>query len=176
MKRLTTAIILLAIPALVIAGPKQVIKKRMMTGKQTGMAEKLNLNDEQKEQMHQLRVNKQKAVVPLQADLKLARLELEELIRNNDTSKKIDAAVKKINNLRGNLFEIQVKHRIAVKNVLTREQQEMIKHRKHDMRRGCGKKEPCHGHGMMGEFFRPDWEEGAMENIEVEIIDEDIAH
>jgi len=176
MKRLTTAIILLAIPALVIAGPKQLIKKRVMTGKQMGMAEKLNLNDEQKEQMHQLRVNKQKAVVPLQADLKLARLELEELIRNDDTSKKIDAAVKKINNLKGNLFEIQVKHRIAVKNVLTKEQQEMIKYRKPCMQRGHGKKGWYPGYDMMGELFRPDWEEGAMKNIEVKIIEEDITH
>ncbi|HCL00140.1 MAG TPA: hypothetical protein DHW42_08575 [Candidatus Marinimicrobia bacterium] len=176
MKRLTTAIILLAIPALVIAGPKQVIKKHMMTGKRMEMAGKLDLNEEQKEQMHQLRVNKQKAVVPLQADLKLAQLELEELIRNDDTSKKIDIAIKKINNLKGNLFEIQVKHRIAVKNVLTREQQEMIKHRKPGMQCGHGKKGRCPGHDMMGEFFRPDCEEGAMENIEVEIIEEDITH
>ena len=65
MKRLTTVIILLAIPALVIAGPKRVIKKHMMTGKHMEMTEMLDLNEEQKEQMHQLRVKHQKAIIPI---------------------------------------------------------------------------------------------------------------
>ncbi|MBL7067103.1 MAG: Spy/CpxP family protein refolding chaperone [Candidatus Marinimicrobia bacterium] len=176
MKCLTTVIILLAIPALVIAGPKRVVKKHMMTGKHMEMAEKLNLNDEQKEQMHQLRVKHQKAIIPITADLKLARLELEELISSDGSSKKIDAAIGKINDLKGKFLELRVKHRIAMRNILTDDQKAMIKYQKAGCPRGPGKKGSKMGHGMMGEFFMPDWEEGAKENIEVEVIDESIAH
>lgn len=172
MKRLTTAIILLAIPALVIAGPKRVIKKVMMTGKHMEMAEKLDLNDEQKEQMHQLRVKHQKAIIPITADLKLVRLDLEELIRNDGSSKKVDVAIGKINDLKGKFLKLRVKHRIATRNILTDDQKAMIKYRKAGCPRGPGKKCKEIGHGMMGEFFLPDCEEGAMGNIEVEVIDE----
>jgi len=176
MKRLTTAIILLAIPAFVIAGPKRVIKKRIMTGKPMEMAVKLNLNDEQKEQMHQLRVKHKKAIIPITADLKLARLDLEELIRSDGSSKKIDVAIGKINDLKGKFLEIRVKHRIAMRNILTDDQKAMIKYHKAGHPFGPGKKGRKMGHGMMGDFFMPDWEEGGMENIEVEVIDESIAH
>jgi Spy/CpxP family protein refolding chaperone len=176
MKRLTTAIILLAIPALVIAGPRRVIKKYMMTGKHMEMAEKLNLNEEQKEQRHQLRVKHQKAIIPITADVKLARLELEELIRSDGSSKKIDAAIGKINDLKGKFLKLRVKHRIAMRNILTDDQKAMIKYHKAGHPFGPGKKGRRMGHGMMGEFFMPDWEEGATENIEVEVINEYIAH
>ncbi|MCG2715194.1 MAG: Spy/CpxP family protein refolding chaperone [Candidatus Marinimicrobia bacterium] len=176
MKCLTTVIILLAIPALVIAGPKRVVKKHMMTGKHMEMAEKLNLNAEQKEQMHQLRVKHQKAIIPITADLKLARLELEELISSDGSSKKIDAAIGKINDLKGKFLELRVKHRIVMRNILTDDQKAMIKYHKAGCPHGPGKKGSKMGHGMMGEFFMPDWEDGGMENIEVEVIDESIAH
>lgn len=176
MKRLTTAIILLAIPALVIAGPRRVIKKRIMTGKPMEMAEKLNLNAEQNEQMHQLRVKHQKTIIPITADLKLARLELEELIRSDGSSKKIDAAIGKINDLKGKFLKIRIKHRIAMRNILTDDQKAMIKYHKAGHPFGPGRKGRKMGRGMMGEYFMPDWEGGAMENIEVEVIDEYIPH
>lgn len=168
MKRLTTAIILLAIPALVIAGPRRMIKKRMMTERRMEMAEILDLNDEQKEQIYQLRVKHQKAVIPKIAKLKLARLELEELIRSDGSSKKIDAAIGEINNLKGKFLNLRVKHRIAMRNILTEDQKAMIKYHRAGRPFGPGKKGREMGRGMMGEFFMPGWEEGAMEDIEVE--------
>ncbi|MCK4640229.1 MAG: hypothetical protein KAU06_02725 [Candidatus Marinimicrobia bacterium] len=168
MKRLTTVIILLAIPALVIAGPRRVIKKHMMTEKRMEMAEILDLNEEQKEQMHQLRVKHQKAVIPITADLKLARLELEELIRSDGSLKKIDVVIGKINDLKGKFLKLRVKHRIAMRNILTDDQKAMIKYHKACHPFGPGKKGRKMGHGMMGEFFMPDWEEGAVGNIEME--------
>ncbi len=122
MKRLTTAIILLAIPALVIAGPRRVIKKQMMTEKRMNICERLNLTDEQQEKMHDLRVAHQKKVIPLQAKLKLAHLDLEELIREGDTSKKLNEAIKNVSSLKGNQLEMQVKHRIKIGKILTDEQ------------------------------------------------------
>jgi len=93
MKKMTTAIILLAIPVLVLAGPRKKMKNHPMPEKRMDMCEQLNLTDEQQEKMHDLKVAHQKEMVPLQADLKLAHLELEELIRDGDISKKMDAAI-----------------------------------------------------------------------------------
>lgn len=113
---------MLAIPALVLAGPQKMMKNHPMPGKRMDICEQLNLTPEQQDQIHDLKVAHQKKMVPLQADLKLARLELEELIRKGDTSKKLDAAIKKVNDLRAKQFDMQVKHRLDVGKILTDEQ------------------------------------------------------
>jgi len=148
---MTTAIILLAIPVLVLAGPRKKMKNHPMPEKRMDMCEQLNLTDEQQEKMHDLKVAHQKEMVPLQADLKLAHLELEELIRDGDISKKMDAAIKKVNDLKASQFEKQIKHRLEVGKILTDEQKAIWQ--KHRTGRGKGRHPKGHGdgHGMMGE-------------------------
>ncbi len=150
MKKLSTIILLFAIPALLFAGSGKMKEKSCADGRRMYMSEKLNLSDEQAEQMHALGVAHQKKVIPLRADLKLAQIELDELVRAGDSSKKLDAAIKKVNELKGNLNELQVKHRVEVGKILTDEQRAMLnKHHsgrgmKHEMRRprgGCRKME-----------------------------------
>lgn len=149
MKKMTLAIILLAIPALVLAGPRKKMKHQPMMEKRMETCEQLNLTDEQQEKMHDLRVAHQKVMIPVQADLKLAHLELEELIRNGDTSKKLDAAIKKVNDLKANQFEKQIKHRLEVGKVLTNEQK-AIWHKHHNgSGKGCGDR-----FGRMGDGTR----------------------
>jgi len=93
--------------------------------------------------MHDLKVAHQKEMVPLQADLKLAHLDLDELIRDGDTSKKLDAAIKKVNDLKASQFEKQIKHRLEVGKILTDEQKAIWQKQGHrpgmkDRRGGCG--------------------------------------
>jgi len=122
MKKLTTAIVFLVIPVLVLAGPSRMKAGRKVTGAPMEMCKELNLTEEQQQKMHDLRVEHQKAVIPLLADIKLAKLDIEELVRKGDTSKKLDAAIKKVNNLRAKHFELQIRHRIEVGQILTDEQ------------------------------------------------------
>lgn len=142
---MSTALILLAIPALILAGPRERMKNQPMMGQRMEMCEQLNLTEEQQEKMHDLRVAHQKQMVPLQADLKLAHLELEELVRDGDTSKKLDAAIKKVNDLKAKQFDMQIKHRMEVGSVLTDEQKAIWQ--KHHTGRKMGKRHGDRGNG-----------------------------
>lgn len=161
MKKITTAIILFAIPALVFAGPRKMMRNYPMPGKRMDMCEQLNLTVDQQEKMHDLRVAHQKAMVPVQADLKLAHLELEELIRDSDTSKKLDAAIKNVNSLKASQYEKQIKHRLAIGKILTDEQK--VFWQRYHRGRGMGRRPGGRGAGvgMMGDYPRmPYWIDG----------------
>jgi len=161
MKKITTAIILLAIPALVLAGPRKKMKNHPMPGKRMDMCEQLNLTEDQQEKMHDLKVAHQKEMVPLQADLKLAHLELEELIRDGNTSKKLDAAINKVNVLKASQFEKQIKHRLEVGKILTDEQKTIWQKRQKAFKKGCHPGGRGAGVGMMGDYPRmPYWIDG----------------
>lgn len=151
MKKITTAIILLAIPALVLAGPRRMMKNHPMPGKRMDMCEQLNLTEGQQDKMHDLKVAHQKQLVPLQADLKLAHLDLEELIRDGDTSKKLDVAIKKVNDLKANQFEKQIKHRLEVGKILTDEQKTIWQKRQKGFKNRCHPRGRGTGVGMMGD-------------------------
>ena len=161
MKKITTTIILLAIPALVLAGPGKMMKNKPMQKTRAAVCDQLNLTEQQQEQMHALRIKHQKAMIPVQSDLKLAKLELDELIRDGETSKKLDTAIKKVNNLRAKQFEMQVKHRIETGKILTEEQRAIMQKCKrsrgmeyrHDRERGkhCGMKGGGHRMPVMPE-------------------------
>lgn len=144
MKRLIIASLLVTIPMLIFAQPREMMSP---SGKQMEkpmeFCQKLNLSDTQMEQLHQLKLEHQKKVIPLQADLKLAQLELEEFINTSSDTKKIDAAIKKVNNVKNQLFEDKVKHRLAFRNVLTDEQRKLLRKCESDEHPGVGPKKPC---------------------------------
>jgi len=128
MKRSIIALLIVSLPVLIFAQPKE-----MMPPGGKGMEKSmkscqcLNLSEAQKEQLHQLRLDHQKKVIPLQADLKLAQLELDELVNTGADVKKVDAAIKKVNSVKGQLFEAQVKHRLTFRNMLTDEQRKILR-------------------------------------------------
>jgi len=143
MKQLIVALLILSLPVLIFAQPKG-----MMPPGGKGMersmefCQKLNLSDAQEEQLHQLRLDHQKKVIPLQADLKLAQLELDELINTGADVKKIEAAIKKVNDVKSQLFELRVKHRLTFRNVLTDEQRKLIQKCEADNHPGIGRRAP----------------------------------
>ncbi len=149
MKKLTAMIITFAIPALVLAGPRKMMKDKPGTmGRMESCAE-LNLTAEQQQKIDALRLAHQKEMVPLRADIQLAKLELEELVRAGDTSKKLDAAIQKVNELESKQYQKQVKHRVAVANVLTDEQKAIWRTR-------------CRAYGMESRFRNCGEEPGMM--------------
>lgn len=142
MKRMNPIILMLTIPAILLAGPRNKMEKPRHPGMEMKMIEQLDLSDEQAAEIHDMRIAHQKEIVPLKADLKLAQIELDELIQTGDPSKKLDAAIKKVNTLEGKLNELQIRHRVAVNNVLTDEQRAMML----KMHHGCGMDPEKTGH------------------------------
>ena len=63
----------------------------------------------------------------LNADLKVARIELEEAIQKDEAKKDIDIKVKKVNDLRGLLFVLSTDERMEFRKILTPEQKTKMK-------------------------------------------------
>ena len=169
-KYLTILLAVVIIPGLLFAGPQKMVKKVMKSMHSPDLELQLKLTDAQKDQMHKLKVENQKKRIPLVAKLKLARIELEEIIQSDASQKRIDEAVKKVNGIRSKLFSQRIKHRIDMAKVLTKEQKSILKDCKfrHHFKR-FGKSLKRHGgHGMFGQGFPPEFEE----DIDMEIIDD----
>lgn len=169
-KYLTILLAVVVIPGLLFAGPQKMMKKEMKCMHPPDLELQLKLTDAQKDQMHKLKVEDQKKNIPLVAKLKLARIELEEIIQSDASQKKIDEAVKKVNGIRSKLFSQRIKHRINMAKVLTKEQKSILKDRKfrHHFKR-FGKSLKRHGgHGIFGQEFLQEFEE----DIDIIIIDD----
>ncbi|MBL7135487.1 MAG: Spy/CpxP family protein refolding chaperone [Candidatus Marinimicrobia bacterium] len=171
-KYLTILLAVVVIPGLLFSGPQKMMKKEVKSMHSPDLEIQLKLTDAQKDQMHKLKVENQKKNIPLVAKLKLARIELEEIIQSDASQKKIDEAVKKVNGIRSKLFSQRIKHRIDMAKVLTKEQKSILKDCKfrHHFKR-FGKSLKRHGgHGMFGQEFLPEFE--FEEDIDMVIIDD----
>jgi len=103
------------------------------------LAEQLKLTDEQKANLEKIRLKYKRERIPIEANLKLARLDLKEALQNLD-QKKIDEAVKKINDYRGQLFQKGINEKVEFLKLLTPEQKKMLEEKQ------C----PKPGMGFMG--------------------------
>ena len=104
-------------------------KRRGMRG---GMAA-LELTDEQKEKMSDLRSAHQKAMIDLRATHQKARIDLGEVRKqDNPSASDIQAKVDAVTAAQGKIMAREIQHNIDVKNLLTAEQKEKLG----EMRRG----------------------------------------
>ena len=115
--------------------------------------EGLNLNDEQKAKIAELRVKNQIEMVELRAEVKKLQLMIkQELMKPEPSKKQILALVDKINAVKEKIATKRVEHLFKVKSILTPEQWKLFVSRfplfGEGMHRGMG----CRGgyHGMMG--------------------------
>lgn len=90
-----------------------------------------DLTTEQLSQIEDLRMEHQKEIIPLRADLKVEEIKLEEMVKENSSANKIEKQIDKIGELRNELMKKQVQHRIAIRNLLTEEQKAAMDLRKH---------------------------------------------
>ncbi len=128
MKRLT--ITSLALVVLIAAAVSAQVPAAPMQGK--AFAEQLALTQEQKDRISSIRSEWQKEKIMIQADMKLANLELRELMRNRETSENdLKSKMEKVSDHRITLRLGQRKVRNAVRDVLTPEQQELLDNRPH---------------------------------------------
>jgi len=87
------------------------------------LKERLGLSDEQTRQMHAIRREARKTSIKIRADLRVARIELGELVTQEKVDKgKIDAKLDQIGQLRQQRLRLRTDVVLATRNVLTPEQ------------------------------------------------------
>ena len=87
----------------------------------------LDLTDKQEEQIHDIRTDFKRSQIVKNADLKLAQIELHELMRDDIEGSKLDSAIDKVNKLKNELFEARIKNRVKIQKLLTDEQKDQLK-------------------------------------------------
>ena len=120
------------------------------------MADRLNLNDSQKAGMQKLRLDHEKKQARLQSDIRIARIELKELLSAETPDR---AAIEKktmgINDLQGQAKLNRIDHMFAVGNILDKEQKAIW--REHLSLRGGFMSCPHCGEGEGRRHMRGKW-------------------
>jgi len=119
-------------------------------GERMGFAEKLDLTADQIKKMKDLHVDARKKTIPLTADLKLARLELREMIRDGASETAVDSKIDQISSIRSEIQKVRTRVHLSVVNMLTAEQKEKLE----TMPFGCGFGHGPGKHGSRGHGFR----------------------
>jgi Spy/CpxP family protein refolding chaperone len=95
-------------------------------------ADKLELTSEQKEKIRDLRTDSQKEMIKLRADLKIARLELEELLSEDRPDRmEIYRKIEEMGDLKVMLQKNRIDERLAMREILTPEQLDKLKTLRH---------------------------------------------
>ncbi len=96
------------------------------------LMEGLDLSNEQQEQIRQLRMDNKKESIETNAKLKIAKLELRELVAADEPDKnRINAKISVIGQLQEERMAQKINTTLAVKEVLTPEQREKAKELRH---------------------------------------------
>jgi Spy/CpxP family protein refolding chaperone len=111
----------------------------------------LGLSEQQTQKIDDLSLNHRKNAIKLQADLKIAELEMRSLMGGDPSDSDVRKKAKAVSQLREKLHETRIEHMLALRKVLTPEQQKKLK----DMKPGMGQRRmmmekggcddgPCH--------------------------------
>ena len=140
-KSSVTLVLLLAAAFGVHAALAQPREKKMPFGAGGRLSEALNLSDEQKAQVRQIMLEARKKNITTEAQHKLARLELHELMQADTPDvKKIDAKISEVSKLRETMMRAHIESRLAMQKILTPEQRKKMQEIRpfERMRRGRG--------------------------------------
>jgi Spy/CpxP family protein refolding chaperone len=112
---------------------------------------KLNLSDDQRTRLADIRDRQTRAAIPIRSDLEIAGLDLRKLMRADKPDQKaIDAQIDKMAGLRARLQKSRVASMLEARAVLTPAQQKTLREARPRMGRGM------RGHrGMHGDFGGP---------------------
>ena len=97
-----------------------------------------NLTADQTAKMAKLKLEHQKAMVPLQASLKTKRLELKQLMLEKADQKKLEAKIDEIAKAGADIQKSCLAHKTAVKGLLTDEQKKAMEQKCGGMSCGAG--------------------------------------
>jgi len=87
----------------------------------------------QLQQMDQLRLENQKTMIPLRADLQLQMVEYRDMLHNNASQADLNAKLDKIGQLKIQISKARLDNRLKMRGILTDQQREFI-----DSHRGMG--------------------------------------
>ncbi len=147
MRRLLAVVMMVMVGTLVFAQNQGGMGKGMGPRDGTGpmherqdMMAKLNLSEDQQAQMHKMRLDLQKKQTALQAKVRIARLEMQELYAAANPDKAaIEKKMKEVSDLQYQEKLAMLDHQFSVKAMLNPEQQKIWK--KHLQRTGHGMRE-----------------------------------
>ncbi|MBI5805610.1 Spy/CpxP family protein refolding chaperone [candidate division TA06 bacterium] len=111
------------------------------------IAKNLGLTAEQTEKIDQLALKHRKDMVKLEADMKIARMEYQDILEGNATDSEIRKKSGEMKALMNKLHDAKTEHLLELRKVLTAEQQKKLKAEHRGMRRqmkndpGCCDKE-----------------------------------
>ena len=118
-----------------------------MDGMHGKMIEKLKLTDQQQEKLQDLMIQHQKDIVPKQADLKLAKIGLKEIMMKSDINEKAALdQMDKISAIKAQIAKLKLQHLLAARKILTADQLKEFK----QMHRMMGFGRRGRGPGRMG--------------------------
>ncbi|MBO8130848.1 MAG: Spy/CpxP family protein refolding chaperone [Candidatus Marinimicrobia bacterium] len=104
---------------------RRMIHKKMIIAPE--MTEKLQLTDDQIAKLKEIQRKYKKESIKLMADLKIARLELSELVDKEASEKEIQKAIDNVNTIRGKLLKLKIQKKLDIAKVLTDEQKKLLK-------------------------------------------------
>ncbi len=90
------------------------------------VVKELGLSDKQSEQIDQLVLAHRKNVIKLEADLRIAEIEFRDLMEGNPSEAEVRKKAKAMSQLREKLHDLRIDHLLAVRRVLTAEQQKKL--------------------------------------------------
>ncbi len=123
-----------------------------MQGMQKGMHECLELTAEQLKQVEEFKFEMNKKLIPLQADLKLARLELHEMMSNDASVDALDKKIDEIGAIEAKIQKIKIRHKLQFRDILTDEQKKKCGSMP-GFRHGFGRGHGAYGGGKGGHGF-----------------------
>ncbi len=91
------------------------------------VVKELGLSDKQAEQIDDLTLKHRKSVVRLEADLKIAEMDFQDLMEGDPSESEIRKKAKDMSQLRERMQDLRIDHMLAVRRVLTPEQQKKLK-------------------------------------------------
>lgn len=136
-------------------GPGRNGGRRMDGEGGAALHERLQLSDDQRSKLADIHDRRQRAAIPVQADLKVASLDLRKLMRaDRPDARAIDAQIDRIASLRATLQKAHVAGMMEARTVLTPAQRKLMREHHEGMR---GRHRPggpgmrgMHGGGMHG--------------------------
>lgn len=130
------AALLCSQPALAQPGPAGTGQGRGARGEgPRAVMAKLNLDDVQKEKIEKLRTEMQRKNIETQSKIRLARIDMRELMRAENPSRSaIEKKMRAVSDLELDLKLVRLDHMLAVREVLTPEQRKIWKDEMRDAR------------------------------------------
>ena len=123
-----------------------------MRGHRQDVMARLDLSDRQKEQIQGIRQENQRRMIPINARLQEARLDLRQLMQADSPNQaRIDAAIDRMADLRAEAHKARLATHLEIRSVLTEEQRKKLREQGHgrgDWMRDGGHGRPGKGKGQ----------------------------